>query len=88
MGVHWLNLETGAPSLPEQPDNVVYLPGCEDALDVAPTVDVALDLARMVGLEDIVIIGRRKNGIFYFDSSTDDTYYVNWLLDVMKAKMV
>lgn len=50
-------------------------------------VEVILALAKERGLEEVIIIGRTKEGTIYVDHSTDSRYRINWLLDRVKFDM-
>jgi hypothetical protein len=63
------------------PENVVLFPGVT-AKDFDP--DVMLQVARRIGLSQVVILGYDKEGAEYFSSSVSDGPEVVWMLERAK----
>lgn len=51
-------------------------------------VEKVLERAKTKNLEDVILIGCREDGSYYFASSTSDSCYMNWLLDAFKYELM
>lgn len=68
-------------------DNVIYLPGAED-IEI-PDPQMLLKAAHDFGdLEDVVILGTRKDGAIYAASSLIDGADILWLLELLKMHIL
>jgi hypothetical protein len=65
--------------------DVIYFPG-ETSLDIP--ADRVLLPAVDADLEQVIVIGRYKDGEFYFAGTTSDVTLTNWLIDKAKKTVM
>lgn len=66
-------------------DNIIDFPG-ETYLDIPPEKVISNALEQ--DLEEVMIIGRRKDGSMFFSSSTGDLYRMLWAVETVKLEIL
>lgn len=66
-------------------DNIIRFPGVT-INDLPP--EQVLDGAKDKEIEHLVIIGRQKDGSYYFGSTTSDAPFMLWLCEKFKQELL
>lgn len=71
-------------------DNVVKFPGVTEINDLGDELplDVVLEAARERNLEDVIILGTKPNGEFYFATTHPDYMQILWDLERAKTLLM